>query len=62
MARPLPDFDGALLQAALRAVQIRRRLSFKVRGTKRPSVEERRAAQFFSLCHFLCVILERRLP
>ena len=28
VARPLPDLDGALLQAALRAVQIRRRLSF----------------------------------
>ena len=28
VARPLPHLDGALLQAALRAVQIRRRLSF----------------------------------
>ena len=32
VARPLPDLDGALLQAALRAVQIRRSLSSAKRG------------------------------
>jgi hypothetical protein len=32
VARPLPHLDGALLQAALRALQIRRRLSFNEEG------------------------------